>query len=147
MEEGLFSFLSVSIDFERSHLYFPRIVHWVLAILFALILIFRVRPFLADVRAGRKRLPFVHEDIDKLRLFGTIFLIIVYFYLMDVVGRMFPYTGYGFLFMSVIFVFLLSLLYLSERTRRNYVIITINALVAPLVAWFVFARMFNITLP
>lgn len=147
MEEGLFSFLSVSIDFERSHLFFPRIINWLMGILFALILIFRVRPFLADVRAGRKGLPFVHEDIDKLRLFGTIVLIVVYFYLMDVVGRMFPYTGYGFLFMSVIFVFLLSLLYLSERTRRNYVIITINALVAPLLAWFVFAKLFNITLP
>lgn len=147
MEEGLFSFLSVSIDFERSHLFFPRIINWLMGILFALILIFKVRPFLADVRAGRKRLPFVHEDIDKPKLFGTIFLLVVYFYLMDVVGRMFPYTGYGFLFMSVIFVFLLSLLYLSERTRRNYVIITINALVAPLLAWFVFAKLFNITLP
>lgn len=41
MESGLSSLLSVSIDFETSHLFFPRIIHWIMAGLFALILVTR----------------------------------------------------------------------------------------------------------
>lgn len=57
MESGLSNLLSVSIDFENSHLFFPTIIHWIMAVLFALILIMKVVPFMAAVRRGSAQCP------------------------------------------------------------------------------------------
>lgn len=147
MEPGLSSLLSVSIDFETSHLFFPTIIHWIMAGLFALILITKVVPFLAAVKRGERSLPILGESMDGFRFFGTLALIVAYFYLMAVVGDLFPYTGYGFLFVSMAFVLLMSLMYMHEWTKKAVTIAVINALVAPGLAWFILAKLFNITLP
>lgn len=144
MESGLFS---VSIDFGTSHLFFPTIIHWILGGLFALILLTKVAPFMAAVKRGERSLPIIGESRDNLRLFGTFALIVAYFYLMAVVGDLFPYTGYGFLFVSMAFVLLMSLLYLHKWTKKALIIVVINAVVAPTLAWFVLAKLFTITLP
>lgn len=147
MEPGLSSLLSVSIDFETSHLFFPTIIHWIMAGLFALILVTKVVPFLAAVKRGERSLPILGESMDGFRFFGTLALIVAYFYLMAVVGDLFPYTGYGFLFVSMAFVLLMSLMYMHEWTKKAVTIAVINALVAPGLAWFILAKLFNITLP
>lgn len=144
MESGL---LSVSIDFETSHLFFPAIIHWILGGLFAVILLTKVIPFMAAVKRGEQTLPIIGESRDNFRLFGTLILIVAYFYLMAVVGEQFPYTGYGFLFVSIAFVFLMSLLYLHEWTKKSIAIVVANAVIAPSLAWFVLAKLFAITLP
>ncbi|MDQ7734712.1 tripartite tricarboxylate transporter TctB family protein [Halomonas sp. SpR1] len=147
MESGLSSLLSVSIDFETSHLFFPRIISWLMAGLFVLILATKVAPFMAAVKRGERTLPILGESRDNFRFFGTLVLIVAYFYLMAVVGNMFPYTGYGFLIVSIAFVFLMSLLYLHDWRKKTIVILVINAIVAPSLAWFVLAKLFTITLP
>lgn len=139
--------LSVSIDFETSHLFFPHIVHWVLGVLFAVILVTKVAPFMAAVKRGERTLPIVGESRDSARFFGTLVLISAYFYLMAVVGDLFPYTGYGFLFVSMAFVLVMSLMYLHEWTKKALIIVVINAIVAPTLVWFVLAKLFTITLP
>lgn len=45
MEPGLSSLLSISIDFETSHLFFPTIIHWVLALLFIVVLVTKTALF------------------------------------------------------------------------------------------------------
>lgn len=147
MESGLSNLLSVSIDFETSHLFFPTIIHWILAGLFAVILVTRLVPFLAAVRRGERTLPILGESMDGVRFFGTLALIVAYFYLMAVVGNLFPYTGYGFLFVSIPFVFFMSLLYMHEKTKKTLIIAAINAVVAPSLVWFILAKLFAITLP
>lgn len=147
MESGATSPLVVSIDFETSHLFFPTIIHWVLAVLFIMIVVFRLAPFLAAVRRGERTLPIVSEPMDKFRLVGTLVLIVAYFYLMAVVGNLFPYTGYGFLFVSMAFLFLMSMMYMHTRTRRKVITAGVTAIVAPSLAWLVFAKLFYITLP
>ncbi|MDN3520462.1 tripartite tricarboxylate transporter [Halomonas ramblicola] len=147
MESGLSSLLSVSIDFETSHLFFPTIIHWVMAGLFVLILVTKVVPFLAAVKRGERTMPILGEPMDGFRFFGTLVLIVAYFYLMAVVGNLFPYTGYGFLFVSMAFVLLMSLMYMHEWTKKAVTIVVINAVVAPSLAWFILAKLFNITLP
>ncbi len=147
MESGSTSPLAVSIDFETSHLFFPSIIHWLLAILFVFILMLRVVPFLAAVRRGEKTLPIIGESMDGFRFFGTLVLIAAYFYLMSAVGDLFPYTGYGFLFVSMAFLFLMSLMYMHTRTRRKVITAAINAVVAPTLAWVILAKLFYITLP
>ncbi|EHJ93400.1 hypothetical protein KUC_0347 [Vreelandella boliviensis LC1] len=66
---------------------------------------------------------------------------------MAVVGDIFPYTGYGFLMVSMAFVLLMSLLYLHDWTKKAITIVVVNAIVAPSLAWFVLAKLFTITLP
>lgn len=139
--------LSVSIDFETSHLFFPYIVHWLLTGLFLLILVTKVVPFMATVKRGERTLPIIGEARDSKRFFGTLALICAYFYLMAVVGDLFPYTGYGFLFVSMAFVLLMSLMYLHDWTKKKLIIVVINAIAAPTIAWFVLAKLFTITLP
>lgn len=147
MESGLSSLLSVSIDFETSHLFFPRIVHWIMAGLFALILVMKVAPFMAAVKRGERTMPIIGEARDNFRFFGTLVLITAYFYFMAVVGNMFPYTGYGFLMVSMAFLLLMSLLYLHDWSKKAITILVVNAIVAPSLAWFVLAKLFTITLP
>lgn len=147
MENGLSSLFTVTINFKESHTFFPTIVIWVL--LFLLLLIFLVHgvPYLRDLRSGKRKLTFTTAHMDKLRLIGTLVLTVAYFLLMDYVGRFFPNMGFGFLFVSIPFIFLLSLLYVHGCDRRKLLIIGLNALIAPGVAWYVLAQLFNISLP
>lgn len=147
MESNFLSLFDVTIDFEQSHLFFPRIVTWVLLIMLGIIIIREHKAILPGLKRAGKAVFSREEDFDRLRFFGTLVLIIAYFYLMYVVGRMFPNTGYGFLLMSMPFIFLLSLLYVDIKSRRNVAIILANAVIAPGLAWYVLSQLFNITLP
>jgi hypothetical protein len=147
MAQWFSSLLKVHIDFKTSHTLFPTIVICVLLFLLVLIFLFHGIPFLRDLRAGRRRPTSGPVHLDTLRLFGTLVLTVAYFLLMDRVGRFFPNTGLGFLFVSIPFIFLLSLLYAHGVDRRKLLAITLNALIAPSVAWYVLAKLFNISLP
>lgn len=147
MESDVSQLFKVHIDFDQSHLFFPHIVEWVLLVLFVAILVIYGPGYVRDVRAGRKKLPFRGVPFDKLRFFGTLVLTIVYFQSMDVVGGFFPNEGLGFLFMSIPFMFILSLLYVHGVTRRKLVMIGLNALIAPGIAWYTLENLFNISLP
>jgi len=139
--------LQVKIVFAQSHLYFPRIIHWMLLIMFVVIVVSQGVPYLREVRAGRKQLPFVGAHFDAPRFFGTIGLTIAYFMLLDPVGDLFPNTGLGFLLMSIPYLLLLSSLYLYHRDRRHLLLASINAVLAPCIAWYVLGHLFDITLP
>ena len=140
-------FLSVHIDFSQSHLFFPNIIHWVLGILAIAILIVHRREIVDTLRAWRDKWMAREVDFDRLRLFGTIVIIVVYFMAMEPVGEFYPNTGFGFLVMSIPFMFLLSLLYVHEPNPKKLAIMGANAVIAPLVAWYLLAQLFFITLP
>lgn len=144
---GISELLQVSIDFDKSHLFFPRIIHWIILIMLVLIVVFQGIPYYREVRAGRKSLPFTNAPFDAPRFFGTIALTIVYFLTMNYVGDLFPNTGLGFLLMSIPYMFCLSLLYLHQRGLRYLLRISANAIISPVIAWYVLAKLFHITLP
>lgn len=146
-DKGLSSLFRVTVDFDQSHMLFPIIVMWVLAFLLLLIALVYGIPYLRAIRSGEKKLSFSTAHIDKIRLLGTIILTIFYFVSMDFVGGFFPNTGLGFLLMSIPFMLLLSLLYAHELNRRKIIAIALNAVIAPSIAWYVLAQLFNITLP
>ena len=141
------SFLNVTIDFDRSHLFFPHLIHWFLLILAVMIAVSYGPKLIKEVREGKRKLWPDKGAVDWLRLLGTLALTILYFVLMDYFGMLFPNEGLGFLLMSVPFMFLLSLLYVHGPGRRQLVIIALSSIISPTVAWYVLARMFNITLP
>jgi len=143
-------FLSVSIDFDKSHLYFPRIIVSILAILLVIIIIRAVLERRCARRAGEKTEPFhfFEKDYDKLRLFGTLGLAIVYFFSMDRVGRLFPNEGFGFLFTSIPFMILLSFLFVGKgKIKAHLIPILLSSVLTPLTVWIVLGQLFHITLP
>ena len=147
MDKGISSLFKVTIDFDQSHLFFPKLVTWFLLLQLVVILLVYGIPYIRDVRSGKRASPFSGVKYDFLRFFGTIVLTIIYFLSMDYVGEYFPNTGLGFLFTSVVFIFVLSLLYVHGLNRHKWLVLSLNALIAPSVAWFVLARLFNISLP
>lgn len=147
MSETVSSLLEVSIEFENSHLVFPTIIIVLLGIVLVAILLTNYKTLVARMKGEQGGFRFFVPDADKFRLFSTLILTTIYFYLMDVVGQQFPNTGYGFLFTSVGFIFLLSLLYADQLNRKTLLAITLNAVIAPLCAWYVLGQLFSITLP
>ncbi len=147
MDSGQSSLFQVSVDFGTSHMFFPKIV--IAFLLFLLVLIFVIYgiPKIKRLMSGEQKLNFSSQHMDKLRFFGTIALTVAYFLSMNYVGEFFPNEGLGFLFMSIPFIFLLSLLYSHGVNKRKFIIIVLNAVLAPSIAWYVLANMFNISLP
>ncbi|WP_246053781.1 tripartite tricarboxylate transporter TctB family protein [Halomonas halmophila] len=137
----------VSVSFEQSHLFFPRIITWALVLMLGVILIKHRNALLPGLKRAGEAVLGKSEEFHWTRFFGTLTLTTAYFYLMYVVGGIFPNTGYGFLFMSVPFIFCLSLLYVDQKTWKNLAIIAATAVIAPLLVWFMLAHLFGITLP
>lgn len=144
MEQGTGIF-SVAIDFDQSHLFFPGIIQWVLLILAVAIALVHGREFARNIR-GASLLP-DRDSFDVVRVFGTLGLVVLYFVSMNWVGQLFPNTGMGFLLMSIPFMIALSLLYVHDLDRKKLLVIVANAVLSPLVAWYVLAQLFFITLP
>ncbi|WP_319411226.1 tripartite tricarboxylate transporter TctB family protein [uncultured Cohaesibacter sp.] len=149
------SLFKVSIDFSQSHLFFPNIIHWILLILALLIALTEGPRYLRKRRAlalegnGNDKVAAskVASKVDWLRLIGMLVLTILYFFAMEPVGEIFPNTGLGFLLTSIPFMFLLSILFVHEPGRREFVTIALSSIISPVVAWYVLAQMFQITLP
>lgn len=141
------SILEVSIDFSQSHLVFPRIIMGMLvAMLLVITVVYRQR-LLQILANPAQELQFFDKHADKFRLFFTIGLVTIYIYAMDFVGAFFPNQGLGFLFCSIVFMFILSYNYAHQRTRKVLITIACNSIIAPLVAWYVLGQLFDITLP
>jgi tripartite-type tricarboxylate transporter receptor subunit TctC len=62
-------------DFNQSHLFFPKIMGWILLLLFLIILIKELPKKIRNYKSG-KRFKFFNEGYDKVKLFGSIILII-----------------------------------------------------------------------
>ena len=140
---SLDSLLRVTIDFKTSHLLFPIIIGTLLAVLFLAILATQWRSIGATL-ATRPAWP---AGIDQMRFFGTIALTIVYFLTMPPLGDLYPNTGFGFAVCSIPYLFALGALYLHHRGPRQLLAVGLNAVIAPLVVWYLFSELFNISLP
>ncbi len=147
MGDKLSNLLSVKIDFPQSHMFFPKIIMWLLLLLLVLIVALYGRQFIREVKSGRRSLRFFVERYDKVRLYGTIGGVIAYFVLMDYVSTLFPNTRLGFLLVSIPFMMFLSLLYVHDLNKKKTIIILLNSIIAPVSAWYILGNLFNITLP
>ncbi|AUH33328.1 tripartite tricarboxylate transporter TctB family protein [Paracoccus tegillarcae] len=135
--------LKVSIDFDTSHLIFPRLIGIILLLL-GLVIVIRNRRALAGSGAMWSQ---TFQQMDKIRFFGTLALTIIYFLLMVPIGDLWPNTGLGFLICSIPFVLLISILYMHERTPRAMIPVLIVSVVAPTLVWWLFTYVFALTLP
>ncbi|MGB0664907.1 MAG: tripartite tricarboxylate transporter TctB family protein [Pontibacterium sp.] len=136
---------TVVIDFDQSHLFFPRIIITILIVLGLVIVVTQGRPVLRAIRSGDYQ--FFEKNADFFRLAATLALVPAYFWVMDFIGSVLPNMGLGFLLSSIPFVFLMSMLYCHEKTRRNITIIVANSLIAPTFVWVVLYHFFLVSMP
>lgn len=141
------SLLEVSIDFDQSHLFFPKIIFALIVGMLLLIVVVNRHKVMAILRNPRQELQFFDKNADKFLVFATVSLVALYLYMMDVVGGFFPNLGMGFLLCSIVFMFLFSLLYAPVKNRKALITIACNAVIAPLIVWYVLGNLFQITLP
>lgn len=147
MGERINSLLSIKIDFAESHNFFPTLITWLMVFLLLIIVMVKVIPFFRDLGQSRGKISIWAENFDKVRFWGTLVLTIIYFLAMDYVGSFFPNMGYGFLIMSMPFMVALSILYVHDVNRKKLMVISLNSIIAPSIAWYVLGNLFNISLP
>ncbi|MAC78170.1 MAG: tripartite tricarboxylate transporter [Rhodobacteraceae bacterium] len=133
----------VTIDFDTSHLLFPRLIGFILAGLGIAILVTR-RHRIATAGAYWRG---ILGDMDKLRFFGALILTILYFSLMVPVGDFWPNTGLGFLICSIPYVFATGVLFMHQRPWRDLGIMAVIAVIGPTLVWWLFTEIFFLTLP
>jgi hypothetical protein len=137
------SLLRVTINFETSHLVFPAIISVLLAMLSLAVIATRWRSIRAAFATG----PYWPAGTDSSRFFGTLAVTVIYILAMNWISWLWPNRGLGFLFGSMPFLFAASVLYAHERTPRHLLIASLNAVLAPLVIWYVLFHIFLVSLP
>jgi hypothetical protein len=85
-----------------------------------------------------KNKKFFVENYDKVKLFGSLILFILYILFLDILG---------FLLGSIIFITLFNILYAATKNKKSLINSVIISVVASFVLWFLFGYVFNITLP
>lgn len=146
--DSLSDMLKVQVDFNQSHLLFPSLVQWLLFFLLLLMAVVYGPAYLAKARAARAAAASpARPQVDWVRLGGFLALTVVWFFVMEPVGRLLPNTGIGFLLASIPYGVALSWLFVHDIDRHKWMLIGISSVATPLVVWAVFAYVFQITLP
>ncbi len=145
--EKINDLFKVELNFSQSHLLFPSIIEWVMAVLLVAIVIVHGRELVSYWREAPLLERLRNWEFDKRRLLGCLILTPIYFALMEPVGRLYPNSGIGFLLTSMVYSFALSWLFVRDNTRRKTMMMCFNALITPTAVWFVFSYIFRITLP
>lgn len=133
---------SIDVVYSTQHWIMPKIIIGVLLILGAVILVFEGR---ARVKAGghffAKPGKFFVENYNKVQFWGTIVLLIAYFFLLDKIG---------FTVCSMIFLILFNTLFGGPKNLKNpkYILgSVVISVVSTLIISILFGTVFNISLP
>lgn len=137
--------LRITIDFDQSHQFFPRIVGWALVLLGGAIALVYGKGALRSLGGGGFAL--LPRDCDRVKFFGTIVLVVLYLLAMDALSDLWPNRGYAFLIASVAFMLALSRLYVRDFNRAKAAVMVGASVGIPVLTWWVFAGFFQLTLP
>lgn len=122
---------------STAHLLMPKIVGVILVILLAAIV---VSDYCKAKRSGEKkeRKRIFAEGFDKIKLFGSFGLFAVYIALLEPLG---------FLVSSILAMFGFNLIFEGTKDKKSIAVSGIASVIFPLLLWFIFGYVFNITLP
>lgn len=125
---------------SQSQSVFPKIVFYILIFLLVIMLVQAVMKAKKENRPlfNFKDKKFFVENPDKVKLFGTLILLIVYVVSMKLIG---------FIPSSILSLTLFNLLYAAKRDKREIRNSIGISIVETMLIWVVFGYMFNITLP
>ena len=133
------SFLRLKIQYSTSHLFFPKIVVGFLVFLAACI---AVRKVVLSIRTGQplfnREFKFFIPGADFFMLTGSLVLFILYAWLMKIIG---------FLASSLIFIFLFNVLFCRTLKIKSLIVSLVCTTITCFATWYLFAVVFNISLP
>lgn len=129
-------FFTIDLSYSNYHLIFPRIIITILIILGVFLLITNLKRIRKEV--GKFQFKFFTENYDKVKFYGTIILLILYGATLEVIG---------FVPTTIIFMVLITLLYIGNIRKKSIVVSLSNSLATTIVIWYVFGQLFDITLP
>ena len=134
--------MRINVVYSTQHWIFPTITIGILVILGVLLIVLEGR---ARVKAGKgffaKPGRFFEENYDKVKFWGTLVLLVVYFFFLDKIG---------FTIWSIICLFLFNTLFANKEQMKNpkYHITSASiSVVACVIISLVFGTLFAITLP
>ncbi|QAT48918.1 tripartite tricarboxylate transporter TctB family protein [Caproiciproducens sp. NJN-50] len=126
-------------NFATSEMFFPKIIITLLIVLGICIVIPKV------VRAVRAKQPLVAEgrhffveNYDKLKLFGSIGLLIIYVFLLEQIH---------FIIASLLCIFGFNVLFCGTFKPKSLLISAASTIISVFGLWYLFGVLFNITLP
>ncbi|WLD93713.1 tripartite tricarboxylate transporter TctB family protein [Alkalihalobacillus sp. AL-G] len=131
-------FLTLEYKFSESHTVFPKIILSVLIILLILIMLSNV---IHRAKAGKLKefnFKFFIDNYDKYKFYGTIALLLGYGFILEPIG---------FLPASIPFMFLIMLLYIGNLKKKAIILSLANSIITSVLIWFLFGKLFDITLP
>jgi hypothetical protein len=134
----------VAIDFDQSHWFFPKII------IISLIIVGFIVAFLNRKAISENVKNFnINKVINKDNSLSYVFLIMIAIYIlaMDFLSDVFPNTGYAFLIATMPMMFLTSLFFVEEISKKKLLIIAANSTISPVVAWVLLGQVFAISLP
>ena len=129
---------------RNMHYFFPYLIGTICLILFVIILIQRA------IKCRKEGTPFVNfkgyhffrENYDKVKLWGSVILFILYIICLPILH---------FAWASVIFIFLFNVLFEMKPGKlfevKSVIISAIIAFAGSWGVWYLFFKVFNITLP
>lgn len=135
---------NLKIDFSQSHWFFPKIIILCMVLMLFVIVIKERNAIISSIKGF---------SIDKVvnkknaKSYYFVALVCVYILAMEYLGDVFPNTGYAFLISTIPFLFIIALLVEKSVTRKKLIIISINSIFSPVMAWLILGQMFAITLP
>ena len=133
------SLFTVNIQYSSSHLFFPKIVIGILIVLAVSIVAKNAVIRLRNKQAlFNKDWRFFVPNADFFMLGGSFALFILYAWLMGVIG---------FLASSLVCVFLYNILFCRTLRLKPLLVSLVITVVSCFVVWYLFAVVFNISLP
>ena len=134
--------MQINVVYSTQHWIFPTITIGILVILGVLLIVLEGR---ARVKAGKgffaKPGRFFEENYDKVKFWGCLALMFVYFFFLDKIG---------FTIWSIVCLFLFNTLFANKQQMKNpryHITSLIISVVACVVISLVFGTLFAITLP
>lgn len=132
--------IKIPIVYSTSHEVFPRIVLVILVILAIIIFL----QYLLKTRKEKSKLfsfkgkHFFEKDYDKVKLFGSAILLLLYIVIMKPLG---------FIFASILIMSLFNILYSARFGKKDIGISIGISVIETMTVWFIFGYLFEITLP
>lgn len=132
--------IKIPIVYSTSHEVVPRIVLGILVILAIIIFL----QYLLKTRKEKSKLfaikgkHFFEKDYDKVKLFGSAILLLLYIVIMKPLG---------FIFASILIMSLFNILYSARFGKKDIGISIGISVIETMTVWFIFGYLFEITLP
>lgn len=125
--------------YSTSHLFFPKIIITILIVLGLCIILPKIIKRIKNKQPlFPKDMKFFIKNYNKVKLFGTLILLVLYILALQWIG---------FVPASLIFIFLFNVLFCGTLEWMSLLVSGIITVVSVIATWLVFGVLFNITLP